>query len=59
MERNFATFEFFTRVVCISISFFPVNSTYNANDIHTADEMINQFADVHELLGKAMVNVSS
>lgn len=38
---------------------FLAKSTYNALNIHTADEMINQFADVHELLGKAMVNVSS
>ncbi|XP_031629035.1 gustatory receptor for sugar taste 43a-like [Contarinia nasturtii] len=32
---------------------------YNAFNIHTTDEIINQFADIHELLGKAMVNVSS
>lgn len=38
---------------------FIVKSTYNALDIHATDEIINQFADVHELLGKAMVNVSS
>lgn len=32
---------------------------YNAIILRTPDEIINQFADIHELLGKAMVNVSS
>ncbi|XP_055306380.1 gustatory receptor for sugar taste 43a-like isoform X2 [Sitodiplosis mosellana] len=32
---------------------------YNAFNIRSADDVINIFADVHELLGKAMVNVSS
>lgn len=38
---------------------FTAKPNYNAFNIHTADEIINQFADIHELLGKAMVNVSS
>lgn len=38
---------------------FSAKLTFDAFNIHTADEIINQFADIHELLGKAMVNVSS
>lgn len=51
-------YEFCMCAAAAAITFIA-KSSYNALNIHTADEIINQFADVHELLGKAMVNVSS